>query len=160
MGRAWTDEQKAKSSATKKKLVANGWKPWHAGKHLSDEDKQNRSRSMRAKYASGWRPIRHKPRKYDVGDAAVFKSHGYRMLYLPDHPCAHSNGFIAEHRVIAERALGRLLKRDETVHHINGVKDDNRNSNLLICSVKYHAELHERMSAMYQKMIFCKEKPL
>jgi hypothetical protein len=46
------------------------------------------------------------------------------------------------HRLIAEGILGRLLKRNEVVHHINGDNKDNRNGNLLICDTKYHHWLH------------------
>jgi len=52
---------------------------------------------------------------------------------------------IFEHREIAEATLGRKLKPEEMVHHINMDKTDNRRRNLLICLKDYHRLLHYRM---------------
>ena len=59
---------------------------------------------------------------------------GYVQVTLPyEHPyreMADVNGCVYEHRLNMAMHLGRPLRTDETVHHINGDKTDNELSNL------------------------------
>jgi len=65
---------------------------------------------------------------------------GYVMLWDPDHPGAF-HGWVYEHRIVAEQTIGRHLDREEHVHHVNGVKDDNRPENLQIMGWLEHLAL-------------------
>ena len=49
-----------------------------------------------------------------------------------------------EHRVVAERMLGRKLKKNEVVHHIDLNKQNNDESNLVVLpSNSEHSHLHQ-----------------
>jgi hypothetical protein len=67
---------------------------------------------------------------------------GYVYLLCRDHPMAGKNGYALEHRLVMAEKLGRMLGDDEYVHHINGVKDDNRPENLTVVSGSDHKLLH------------------
>ena len=71
-------------------------------------------------------------------------SKGYVAIHSPGHPRAWkgSASYVLEHVLVAEKKLGRFLSKDERVHHVNHVKDDNRPENLLIMTHGEHTRLH------------------
>ena len=53
------------------------------------------------------------------------------MRRVPGHPRANPRSpYVFEHIIVMEGMLGRYLWPEESVHHLNGVKDDNRPDNL------------------------------
>ena len=52
--------------------------------------------------------------------------------------------WIRHHRYVMEKHLGRKLKKDEHIHHINGIKNDNLITNLTIMTNREHRLLHSK----------------
>lgn len=67
---------------------------------------------------------------------------GYILVRQLNHPYAQKGsqtGYVMEHRLVMEKKLGRYLYPDETVHHKNGNRSDNRIENLELWSSCHQA---------------------
>lgn len=102
--------------------------------------------SSRTERARGY--VAGHPRRFIRGhnrERVATTSHQYVMVRAPWHPRAERSQCVAEHVLIAERALGRFLPDGAEVHHVDGDKKNNANRNLVICQDNvYHALLHFR----------------
>ncbi len=69
---------------------------------------------------------------------------GYIYLYIGDNNpyrlMANQGGYIAKHRLVMARHLGRLLDPLEVIHHINHRRDDNHIENLQIVTNSENAK--------------------
>lgn len=74
----------------------------------------------------------------------VHNSDGYVYLRgksLWNHPRYTTSGLL-EHVYVMETHLGRYITREEEIHHINGIRNDNRIENLQLVTRSEHKKLH------------------
>lgn len=76
------------------------------------------------------------------------RSDGYWKVQALNHPRAQQ-GYVPEHILITEHALGKPLPVNACVHHVDENGLNNENSNLVICeNNRYHRLLHVRLRVL------------
>jgi hypothetical protein len=126
----------------------------YCSKVCSNRDVDNPSRPNRGGKLKTLNPPRERRTRYK-------DAHGYISCYQPDHPAGKkSKGFVKEHRLVMEEYLGRYLTKDETVHHRNGIRDDNRIENLELWASKHHSgQRVEDLVAWAVELLACYLEP-
>lgn len=94
---------------------------------------------------------------WDIPDRKI-KNNGYLYVSIPNHPNAIGEGhYVYEHRAVMENHLGRILDKSEVVHHINGIKTDNRIENLELLSNSIHVKNHMKAKKAKVSTFKCPE---
>lgn len=89
---------------------------------------------------SGAQPGQKNPRWR--GGRSVASS-GYMLVRVGvGHPLADSRGYAYEHRIVATEKIGRAIRPDEHVHHIDGNKLNNDPANLEVVTAAAHRREH------------------
>ena len=86
----------------------------------------------------------------------------YQMVYMPSHPFTDKQGYINNSRLVMEDFISNMigekyyLNKKQIVHHINGIKNDNRTGNLLLFKNQAkHVEFHHLQEKIKQGGINC-----
>jgi len=80
------------------------------------------------------------------------KNQGYIVILKPEHPRANSSGYVFEHIVVWEETHGKPLPKGWIVHHLNGIKDDNRPKNLVGLPDKKHRHIFDAKAKRIQEL--------
>lgn len=76
--------------------------------------------------------------RFEAGDfGRHVKKNGYVWISVPALANGGKKTMIMEHRYVMQKLLGRTLRQEETVHHINGKRGDNRPDNLELFSSRH-----------------------
>jgi len=87
---------------------------------------------------------------------------GYVMVYNPEHSRSSSNGYVREHILLIEKAIGKPFPFKSQTHHYGDISD---NTKIILCeNQEYHYLLHIRADALkkcgnanFRRCKFCKE---
>ena len=124
------------------------------GKVRSQKVKDNLSRKMKERLRDPRNHPRWKGGRKKHGN-------GYIQIKMPDHPRANPTGYVLEHIVIWEKAHNKSLPRSMSIHHLNGLRDDNRRENLAAIEKRKHSNqtqfkaLQKRIRELELQLKYC-----
>jgi len=171
LGKKHSEETRLKMS-----LARKGKKSHWFGKHFSEEHRRNLGKAHKGTKASEETRLKmskarkrenlseetrlkmsesHKGNKHWNWKGGRYKHSGYIQVRAYEHPNANASGYVLEHRLIMEKRIGRYLNSYEVVHHINGIKDDNRIENLKLLPGNEH---NTKVQKVYQENIELKKE--
>lgn len=106
-----------------------------------------------------------KGKKHPNWNGGITKNnYGRILIHQPDHKRADVRGYVLRTILVAEKALRKSLPVKAVVHHIDGIVNNDKNNNLMICENQaYHLFLHQRKRAYdacrnvhWRKCPYCK----
>lgn len=101
------------------------------------------SGSCRGKYVGNIRTQNIKPR---------LSTQGYWFIKFPNYHRANKQGYAKMCDIVAEEKIGRQLKKNEVVHHIDKIRTNDHPDNLQVLDKREH----DRLTAIDNKNLFLK----
>ena len=115
------------------------------GRVRTKEHSQNISKALMGKFAG---------EKNFNWKGGMYKGQGRNYIRVYNHPNSHKSGYILNSRYVVEQSIGRYLKPEEHIHHINFVKDDDRLENLFIFPTESeHTRYHQLLKVSKTDLI-------
>lgn len=116
-------------------IITATWTPGTRCRYCAAKQARKTSPVPKGKHSRAWKGGRRTD------------SYGYIKIHAPGHPFADSTNYAREHIAVAVELVGedKFREMGGAVHHINGIKSDNRPENLWICHNKENVALNGKL---------------
>ena len=113
------------------------------GKKQTPEARAKMSKSHKIRFELYGSPLKgRKGSESGSWHGGIKTTNGRVFIYKSEHPYADINGYVRRARLVVEARLKRFLNDDETVHHLDGDKMNDKSKNLIVLSKSDHTRLH------------------
>ena len=131
----WKGKKFTKEHIENLKKSHKGQIPWIKGKKMSKKSCNKISKALAGRKLTEEQKEKLKGKrrreKCHFWKGGKYKLNNRWYIYKPEHPNS-SRRYIPQSRLVAGKILGRYLTKQEVIHHINGIKDDDRIENLYL----------------------------
>ena len=114
---------------------------------------RNPSERLIFQYQRGRKPTRlRREQHWAWRGGRIQGSNGHILIHMPDYHRAGKNGYVFEHIVVWEKFHNKKLLKGWVIHHLNGIKTDNRPRNLVALSSQKHFLVLEAKAKRIQEL--------